>query len=140
KADRFFPYLIGGNLGPPHCWLAPKSVIERAGGFCGAMRWFEDWDLWCRVGLLDPPLVPVAHAGALYRRHPGSQLATTRPADRARGHAVLTERLAGGMLACPELLGRHGTELFWACWTALQRARDAGVPWGEVRGLARRLA
>ena len=46
----FYPDIIDGNFGPPHCWLSPREVIQAAGGFCEEMRWFEDWDLWWRVG------------------------------------------------------------------------------------------
>ena len=132
----FFPAIIESNFAPPHCWLSPLDVVRRVGGFYEPLRWFEDWDMWWRVGLQDPPLVPVDYVGAFYRRHAGSQLATTKMADRTRGHACLMERMAGAFLERPELVQRYGDQLFWSCWTALTRARAHGVAWSELAGLA----
>jgi glycosyltransferase involved in cell wall biosynthesis len=132
----FFPAIIESNFAPPHCWLSPLDLVRRVGGFYEPLRWFEDWDMWWRVGLQDPPLVPVDYMGALYRRHAGSQLATTKMADRTRGHACLMERMATAFLARPDLLDRYGDQLFWSSWTALTRARARGVAWDELTGLA----
>lgn len=140
ETDTFYPAIIESNLAPPHCWLAPADLVRRAGGFYADLRWFEDWDLWWRVGLYAPALVSVPHVGALYRRHPGSQLATTKLADRARGHAVLMARMAEAFLARPDFLERHGNQLFWSCFTALQRARAQHVAWAELTALASGLA
>jgi len=92
--------------------------------------------MWWRVGLQDPVLVPVDYMGALYRRHAGSQLATTKMADRTRGHACLMERMASAFLERPELIAQYGDQLFWSCWIALTRARARGVAWEELGGLA----
>jgi glycosyltransferase involved in cell wall biosynthesis len=135
----FFPAIISSNFAPPHCWLSPIEVIRRAGGFHEPLRWFEDWDLWWRVGLLDPLLIPVDYVGARYRRHKGSQLATTKAADWARGHACLTERMAAAFLERPEMLERFGQDLFWAAWTAIVRAHQHNVPWTEIKPLADRI-
>ena len=132
----FYPAIIQSNLAPPHCWLAPTELVRSAGGFCPDMRWFEDWDLWWRVGLLDPPLVAVPLVGALYRRHPGSQLATIKLADQARGHAQLMGRMAAAFLERPDLLERHGDQLFWSSVIALRRARASSVPWSELTALS----
>jgi glycosyltransferase involved in cell wall biosynthesis len=132
----FYPAIIESNLAPPHCWLTPIEMVRQAGGFYAELRWFEDWDLWWRVGLLDPVLVPVLHLGALYRRHPGSQLATTKLADQARGHASLMARMAAAFLGKPDMLDQYGEQLFWGCVTALQRARGRGVPWVELAPLS----
>ncbi len=134
--SAFYPDIIQSNLAPPHCWLAPIGVVREAGGFCEEMRWFEDWDLWWRVGLVASALVPVAHVGALYRRHPQSQLATTKMVDRAGGHAALMGRMGAAFLDRPEMLERHGDRLFWSCFAALSRARAAGVPWDELEPLS----
>jgi hypothetical protein len=140
ETDTFYPAIIESNLAPPHCWLAPVEVVRRAGGFYADLRWFEDWDLWWRVGLQTPVLVTVPHVGALYRRHPGSQLATTKLADQARGHAVLMARMADAFLGRPDFLALHGDQLFWSCFTALRRARAQHVPWSELTALASGLA
>jgi glycosyltransferase involved in cell wall biosynthesis len=141
RADQrtFFPAIIASNFAPPHCWLSPIDVIRRAGGFYEPLRWFEDWDLWWRVGLVDPVLIPVDFVGARYRRHKGSQLATTKAADWARGHVVLTERMAAAFLERPEMLERFGQDLFWSSWTAIVRAHQQGVPWSEIKPLADRI-
>jgi len=135
-AKTFYPAIIESNLAPPHCWLAPTALVLSVGGFFADLRWFEDWDLWWRVGLEAPALVRVPHVGAFYRRHPGSQLATTKLADQARGHVRLMGRMAAALLERPEMLERHGDQLFWSCVTALQRARARNVPWGELRALS----
>jgi hypothetical protein len=135
EATSFFPSIIESNLAPPHCWLTPVDAVRKAGGFNAEMQWFEDWDLWWRVGLLEPELVGVRHLGALYRRHPGSQLAVAKLADCARGHAVLMARMGAAFLERPDLLERYGSRLFWSCVTALDRARSQGVAWSELASL-----
>jgi glycosyltransferase involved in cell wall biosynthesis len=137
--DRFYPGIIGTNFGPPLCWLSPVDVIRRAGGFCEGLHWFEDWDLWWRVGLEEPELIPVHYVGARYRQHAQSQLSTTSAANRARGHAALMERMTAAFLERPELLARYGDFLFWGAWTALKRAKEAKVPWRELGALQRGL-
>jgi len=136
---RFYPEIIESNFGPPLCWLAPIDAVRQAGGFCETLHWFEDWDLWWRVGLMEPPLVCVPYIGARYRQHAQSQLATVSAANRARGHVALITRMASAFLAAPDLLSRHGDRLFWSAWTALKRARKAGVPWNELAELGARL-
>lgn len=136
---QFFPDIIESNFAPPLCWLAPIEVVRKAGGFCETLHWFEDWDLWWRVGLDEPPLVCVPYVGARYRQHPQSQLATVSAANRARGHVALVTRLSSAFLERPDLLARCGTQMFWSAWTALKRARTAGVPWDELSPLAQNL-
>lgn len=136
RHNAFYPAIIESNLAPIHCWCAPVELVRRAGGFLGDLQWFEDWDLWWRVGLLNPELVNVLHAGALYRRHPHSQLATTKLADRTRGHARLMGRMGTALLERPEMLDRYGEQLFWSCFTALHRARTNGVTWSEIAPLS----
>lgn len=130
--NEWFPHIIGSNFGAPHAWLAPRETVLAVSGFDASLRWFEDWELWTRVALMQPRLVPVDHAGALYRQHPQSQLATTKDADRARGHAAVTARLGERMLQRPDLLAAHGEPLFWALWTSLRRAREKGVGFEEL--------
>jgi glycosyltransferase involved in cell wall biosynthesis len=132
----FYPEVISGNIAPPHCWLTPVAHVRNAGGFCESMRWFEDWDLWWRVGLQGPELVPVDYIGALYRQHPRSQLATTAMIDRTRGHAVLMSRMIAALLKRDDLLQAHGERLFWSAWAALTRAHENGVSWPELQPLA----
>jgi len=130
--SEWFPRIIGTNFGAPHAWLVPRETVVTAGGFDASLRWFEDWELWTRIALPQPALVPVDHAGALYRQHPQSQLATTKDADRARGHAAVMARLGQGMLKRPELLAAHGEAMLWALWTSLRRALEKGVGWDEL--------
>jgi hypothetical protein len=137
----FYPDIIDTNFGPPLCWLAPVDAVRTAGGFGEALRWFEDWDLWWRVGLDEPPLIAVPFVGARYRQHAQSQLATTKADDRARGHAAVMLRMIDAFHERPPLLAKYGDRLFWNAWTALGRARQAGVSWEEmdplVKGIAR---
>lgn len=136
RQTAFYPAIIEDNFGPPHCWLAPVALVREAGGFCESMRWFEDWDLWWRVGLKAPALVPIPYVGALYRQHAQSQLATTSLTNRTRGHAALMTRMVSALVGEPRVLDQYGERLFWCGWTALSRARQHGVPWGELRPLA----
>jgi glycosyltransferase involved in cell wall biosynthesis len=140
RHTRFFPDIIQSNLNPPHCWLVPTAVVQRAGGFRNDLVWFEDWDLWCRVGLTGAPLVCIDHVGAYYRRHQGAQMATTKRADLARGHARVMEDLCGALLQRHDLLEACGPDLFWCAWTGIHRARGLGVPWSELEPLAARLS
>jgi hypothetical protein len=135
----FYPDIIQSNFGPPHSWLTPKSIVQAAGGFCGTMRWFEDWDLWWRVGLEGGELVCVDYIGALYRQHVKSQLATTRPHDRALGHATLVGRMATIVLQRPDLLQPYGETLYWSAWAALVHARTSQVSWTTIAPLTEAL-
>jgi glycosyltransferase involved in cell wall biosynthesis len=139
RYDRFYPSIIESNLAPCMCWLAPRDTVARAGGFCETLHWFEDWDLWWRVGLDEPPLISVPYVGALYRQHAQSQLSTTSAANRARGHLALLERLSSAFLQRREMLSKYGDQVFWCGWTALKRAQDAAVPWKELAPLATNL-
>jgi len=136
----FFPKTINTNLAPIHCWMVPKTVFEAAGAFAGDLKYFEDWDLWNRVALVGPPLVATPFIGALYRQHPQSQLATTKDADRARGHAAVMTRLGERMLKRRDLMDQHGRVLLWALWTSLRRALEKGVAWSELAPLTEVLA
>lgn len=135
EAQEFFPAIIGGNFGPPHTWMAPKEIVLKAGGFRTDLQLFEDWDLWCRVALAGAKLATTPFVGAYYRHHSKSQMSTEPPIRKARGHAVLMQDLCLGMLKQPDLLSQHGEKLFWAAWTSLHRARNAGASWEELRGL-----
>jgi glycosyltransferase involved in cell wall biosynthesis len=138
-ADAFFPRIMETNFGPPHCWLTPRAVVRATGGFATDMRYSEDWDFWCRVALTGAPLVAVPYAGALYRRHAASQVATGSVANKAVGHAGVMERLCQGLIQNKALLRQYGDDLFWNGWTALHRCRSLGVPWQDLAGLAHEL-
>lgn len=135
----FYPAIIGTNFGPPHCWLVPLAIVRAAGGFHEPLQWFEDWDLWWRVGLHATEIVPIDYVGALYRQHAASQFATVSMANRTRGHAIITARMADALLQRPDLLKGSGEPLLWAIWTALVRARQNNVPWDELAPLAQSL-
>lgn len=135
KAKAFFPDIIRRNIGLVHSWLVPRQVVLDVGGFGGEIQQYEDWDLWCRIGLTGAPLVTIDYAGAHYRRHAQAQTKVSAQKERARGHAAVLERLATGMLERPELLAAHGETLFWSTWTALHRGREYGLSWKELSGL-----
>lgn len=137
---HFFPEVIDGNLGPPHAWLTPRRIVDAAGGFCPELRWFEDWDVWWRVGLVAEEIVPLDYVGALYRQHAQSQLATTKMVDRTRGHAAIMSRMATTLLDRPDIIRESGARLFWSSWTALSRATHYGAPWNELEVLAEALS
>ena len=140
RATAFFPAIIEENIAPIHCWLVPTKLVQDAAGFAETLHWFEDWDLWWRIGVRASALIPVDYPGALYRQHRHSQLATTKKQDRARGHADVIVRLADAIMARPDLLERHGERLFWSLWSALNHTREAGVEWRNVDDVVQRLA
>jgi hypothetical protein len=43
--------------------------------------------------------------------------------------------MVAAFLERPALLAMHGERLYWSGWTALVRAREAGVPWNELAPL-----
>jgi hypothetical protein len=134
--SAFYPDIIDGNFGPPHCWLVPRALVRKVDGFCETMRWFEDWDMWWRIGLEASGLVSVDYIGARYRQHAQSQLATTSLTNRTRGHAALMTRMTAALLTRPEVLAQSGDRLFWCAWAALTRAKANAVPWSELQPLA----
>lgn len=132
-AKAFFPEIISGNLAPPSCWMAPRDIVIQAGCYHGPQRYFEDWDLWWRVGLTGAAYVPVDFVGFYYRQHVRSQLATAKNADRAYGHAVVMERMCRALLDRPDLLRPYGSDLFWASCAALRACRAFAVEWSQLR-------
>ena len=88
------------------------------------------------IAFQEPPLVVLREVGVYYRKHPTSQFASTSHANRARGHVAVMERMCRRMLDHSSLLDKQGETLFWCAWAALRRAREKGVPWAELRGLA----
>ncbi len=123
--SQFFPRIIGENPGVPHAWLTPTSLIRQVGGFCEPLQYFEDWDLWCQIGLTGARLVPVDFVGAYYRRHSAAQSYQAPTLARRLGFAKVMERLLAGMLKRRELLEAHGLDAFWGGWTALHACRGA---------------
>jgi glycosyltransferase involved in cell wall biosynthesis len=134
--ERFYPGIIESNFAPPLCWLAPRDLVLRAGGFSEGLHWFEDWDLWWRVGLEEPELVPVNYVGGQYRQHANSQLSTVSAANRARGHVAVMARVAEALVERPTMLQMHGNTLFWSVWSAIRHARSAGIAWRELQSIS----
>ncbi len=97
ETETFYPTIIESNLAPPHCWLAPAALVRSVGGFFADLRWFEDWDLWWRVGLDAPALdprasrrraLPTASALAAGDDEAGRPGARACRADRANGRGI----------------------------------------------------
>ena len=74
----------------------------------------------------------VPYIGALYRRHPKSQVATTPKPAIFRGRLAVCETLAAGILARPHLFEAVGETLFWSLWAMLDQAGRGGVPRAEL--------
>ncbi len=138
--SAFFPTVISTNLGPPHVCLYPTELVRHAGGYNASLQWSEDWDFVAQIALIGAPLISIPLIGAWYRQHPQSQFATTKLANRARGHAAVMARLATGLLERPQLLEAHGEAMVWALWTSLRRALEKGVGWQELAGVTDALA
>jgi glycosyltransferase involved in cell wall biosynthesis len=139
-ATAFYPTVIDTNLGPPHTWLAPASIVRAVGGFFEPLQFSEDWDIIWRIGLHADALVPLPYVGALYRQHAKSQFATMGIVNRTRGHAAVMARMIPEFLQRPELVQQYGEQLFWGAWAALTRARAQRVPWTELKDLRRQIA
>jgi glycosyltransferase involved in cell wall biosynthesis len=130
----FFPTIVQTNLGPPHCWYLPRELAVRVGGFREDLINSEDWEFWGRIALTGAQLVSVPYEGALYRRHPQSQVATSPKPAIYRGRLLVCETLAAAILERPALLNDVGHELFWSLWAMLGQARRGGVRPAELRG------
>lgn len=135
-ATNFFPEIILGNFGPQHTRLVPKDVALKAGCFVPTMYYFEDWHFWCRVALLDTPLVSIPFVGAYYRRHAATMSNTAPKPAYVKGHLQVMEVLCPGILAREDHLHKYGEILFWSAWSALHRARQQGMSWSELSWLA----
>jgi hypothetical protein len=86
-AKALLPDLFGDAVwGGVHGFLFPTALARAAGGFDESLRFAEDWNFFCRVGLHGPQLVTDRRVGAYYRLRRGS-MSTDRvgmTATRAR--------------------------------------------------------
>jgi glycosyltransferase involved in cell wall biosynthesis len=62
--------------------LIPTAWVRDVGGFDGALKCFEDWDLYCKLAIVGACGVRVPHPLLIYRRDTGMR---TRAALAARG-------------------------------------------------------
>ncbi len=135
----FFPSIVQTNFGPPHCWYTPRALALEVGGFREDLVHSEDWEFWGRIALTGVPLVSIPYEGALYRRHPQSQVATASKPAIFRGRLQVAETLATGLLQRPRLLEAAGEAMFWSLWAMLRQARQGGVPPAELNKAERLL-
>ena len=103
----FWPAVLQSNFGPPHCLLVPRELALRLGGFREDLANSEDWEFLGRLALSNASLVEVPYEGALYRRHPNSQVATTPKPAILLGRLFVCETLATGLLERPDLLAEY---------------------------------
>jgi glycosyltransferase involved in cell wall biosynthesis len=132
SATTFFPTIVQTNFGPPHCWYTPRQLATEVGGFREDLVNSEDWEFWSRIALTGAPLVAVHYVGALYRRHPQSQVATTPKPAIFRGRLLVAETMAAAVLERPALVDEVGEALFWSLWAMYEQARLGGVPAGDL--------
>jgi glycosyltransferase involved in cell wall biosynthesis len=73
QAQALLPDLLKdldwGNIG---AFLFPARLVREAGGFAEGVHHAEDWDFFCRVGLLAPRFVVDPRIGCYYRQRAGS--------------------------------------------------------------------
>jgi hypothetical protein len=139
----FFPMILRTNFGPPHCWFTPRELALSLGGFREDLIHSEDWEFWGRIALTGVRLVSVPYQGALYRKHPHSQVSTAPGAAILKGRLIVCETLATSILERPMLLDEVGEALFWSLWAMLDQARRGGVPGAEMHraeGLLKEIA
>jgi glycosyl transferase family 2 len=135
----FFPGIIQTNFGPPHCWFVPRTLALGLGGFREDLIHSEDWEFWARVALTEAPLVTVPYEGALYRKHPHSQVETSPRPEVDRGRLLVCETLAQGILERPQLFENVGEVLFWSLWAMIGQARRSGVATAKLQNAERLL-
>lgn len=133
---EFLPWILAGNFAPIHCWLAPRQSIIDVGRFDVNGIWFEDWDLWCRLGLSGAKLVPVDFICAYYRKHEESRMARVERDRKALGVLRVLERNCAAIAGRTELLHSCAFALFWAGIQAIRESRDCGIPWKALSTLA----
>ena len=85
--------LVKKNFIPTSSVLARREVIMSLGGFNTAIRFGEDWELWCRIAARHP-ITCLSAVHTLYRRH----------GENAVGN---TELLLQGTLQAMESLRAH---------------------------------
>jgi len=100
--------LLRTNLGPPHCYLSPRSMVVRLGGFDAGLRSCEDWDLWVRLVFAGAELVPVDRVGAYYRQH--TQSMSRHLITMARTQAEVMSRIYFQVRSDPAPVRRLGVE------------------------------
>jgi glycosyltransferase involved in cell wall biosynthesis len=60
------------DWGGIHGFLFPAGLVRAVGGFDATLRFAEDWNFFCRVGLHGPLLLTDPRIGAYYRLRAGS--------------------------------------------------------------------
>ncbi len=76
RATNLLPDLFKDiDWGGTHGWLFPAKLVRAVGGFDETLRYSEDWDFFCRVGMLRPSLVTDARIGCFYRQRASSMSA-----------------------------------------------------------------
>jgi glycosyltransferase involved in cell wall biosynthesis len=78
RATNFLPDLFKDlDWGAPIGWLFPTKLVREVGGFNEKLRYAEDWDFFCKVGMLDPEprLLTDERIGCFYRQRAGSMSA-----------------------------------------------------------------
>jgi hypothetical protein len=78
RATNLLPDLFKDiDWGGTNGWLFPAKLVREVGGFNEKLRFAEDWDFFCKVGMLDPEprLLTDERVGCYYRQRPGSMSA-----------------------------------------------------------------
>jgi glycosyltransferase involved in cell wall biosynthesis len=60
------------DWGGIHGYLFPTALVRAVGGFDESLRFAEDWNFFCRIGLHAPQLMTDPRIGAFYRLRAGS--------------------------------------------------------------------
>ncbi len=91
--DLFKDLDWGGIL----AYLFPARLVREVGGFAEGIHHAEDWDFFCRVGLLEPRFVVDPRIGCYYRQRAGSASADRAAWVRSQARLVLNlhEKLRG---------------------------------------------
>lgn len=118
-AASFAAALMRGNPGPPHSYMASRSMMLKIGGFDRSLKSCEDWDAWARLIFAGASVVPIAKVGAYYRQHPASM---SRNALRmAQTASEVVRRNLQRMNASPQRLLELGCDAAMARKHAVDR-------------------
>jgi glycosyltransferase involved in cell wall biosynthesis len=77
------------DWGGVHGFLFPTDLVRAVGGFDESLRFAEDWNFFCRVGLHNPKLITDPRIGAYYRLRAGSMSTNRVGMTRTRARLLI---------------------------------------------------
>jgi hypothetical protein len=120
--------------------MASKILVQDVGGFNTSIQHiYEDWELLARLAFAGATLWTTNYPGALYRRHERACSESSTATKRALGHVEVMRSICREAWKRPDLIGKHGMQLFWSTWSAFHRGQNEGISRAELDPLVRHL-